>query len=144
MKSLLKNYNQSIETINMPLSTHTTGNHERRRYSRVLFDADVELRQNDARWRSKLLDISLKGLLLRETPPQDFIVTLPIDAIVFLGNETTIAMSVMVAHQEKHQTGLKCTSIDIDSICHLRRLIEFNLGDSSVLERELTELSSNE
>ena len=31
--------------------------------------------------------------------------------------------------------------IELDSIVHLKRLVELNLGDESLLERELTELS---
>ena len=33
--------------------------------------------------------------------------------------------------------------IDLESISHLRRLVELNLGDSSLLERELAALSDN-
>jgi hypothetical protein len=128
----------------MSLNSSASSGKERRKYSRILFDAQVELRQGEISWHSRLLDISLKGLLLQKTLPNNFIATNPIDAIIFLDDETNIAMSVIVAHQEKNQLGLKCITIDIDSVCHLRRLIELNLGDSSILERELSELSPNE
>ena len=39
-----------------------------------------------------------------------------------------------------HHLGLFCHHIDIDSITHLRRLIELNLGDETLLQRELAEL----
>jgi hypothetical protein len=35
---------------------------------------------------------------------------------------------------------LLCESIDLDSITHLRRLVELNAGDPALLERELTAL----
>jgi hypothetical protein len=32
---------------------------------------------------------------------------------------------------------LKCNFIDVDSISHLKRMVELNLGDASLLNREL-------
>jgi hypothetical protein len=111
---------------------------ERRRFSRVLFDAHVELAQGDYHWRASLLDISLKGLLLQQRLPESINHREPILVKVILNDNTTIAMSVMVAHQHHNQLGLSCESIDI--IGHLRRLIELNMGDANAAERELSEL----
>ena len=36
--------------------------------------------------------------------------------------------------------GMVCRHIDVDSISHLRRLVELNLGDEALLERELAAL----
>jgi hypothetical protein len=49
-------------------------------------------------------------------------------------------MQTRVAHVEGPQAGLLCISIDIDSVTHLRRLLELNLGDPALLERELSAL----
>lgn len=46
-------------------------------------------------------------------------------------------MQVELTHEAKGQLGFVCTNIDLDSIKHLRRLIELNLGDQEELEREL-------
>lgn len=46
-------------------------------------------------------------------------------------------MLVTLAHQKDGLLGLQCREIDLDSITHLRRLIELNLGSSELLEREL-------
>lgn len=116
---------------------------ERRRFSRILFDAHIELAQGDYHWRASLLDISLKGLLLQQQLPENINHREPILVKVLLTDNTTIAMSVMVAHQHHNQLGLSCESIDIDSISHLRRLIELNLGDADAAERELSELVSD-
>jgi hypothetical protein len=40
------------------------------------------------------------------------------------------------------QLSLSCTEIDLDSITHLRRLLELNLGDPDLIERELSDLSA--
>jgi hypothetical protein len=49
-------------------------------------------------------------------------------------------MSVELVHKEKGRLGFKCKHIDIDSITHLRRLVELNLGNADMLERELSAL----
>lgn len=116
---------------------------ERRKFSRILFDAHVELAQGEFHWRASLLDISLKGLLLQQTLPAEVAQEQPILVKILLSDNTSIAMSVIVAHQHHNQTGLVCTSIDIDSVSHLRRLIELNLGDAAEAERELSELISD-
>ncbi|HXK57002.1 MAG TPA: PilZ domain-containing protein, partial [Gammaproteobacteria bacterium] len=36
--------------------------------------------------------------------------------------------------------GLRCVSIDMESIGHLRRLVELNLGDAELLHRDLESL----
>ena len=50
-------------------------------------------------------------------------------------------MNIAVVHVEDHETGLQCNAIDIDSVTHLRRLVELNLGDSEQLNKELSQLS---
>jgi len=118
----------------------TSQSHERRRFSRVLFDAHVELAQADHHWRASLLDISLKGLLLQQTTPAEIDPQQPILVKVMLADNTSIALSGILSHQHHQQMGLVCQSIDIDSMSHLRRLIELNLGDTLAAERELSEL----
>ena len=49
-------------------------------------------------------------------------------------------MNVKVAHVEGRYAGLVCEGIDIDSVTHLRRLVELNLGDPDLLDRELSSL----
>ena len=41
---------------------------------------------------------------------------------------------------EGGKIGLQCESIDLDSITHLRRLVELNAGDPALLDRELSSL----
>lgn len=113
---------------------------ERRRFSRIDFDARVEIAQGDNNWQAQLLDISLKGLLLAKMGPYQLQPTAPILIKIILSDHTSIAMSAQVVHQTLEQLHLACVTIDIDSISHLRRLIELNIGDASAAERELSEL----
>ncbi|MBU2886532.1 PilZ domain-containing protein [Gilvimarinus agarilyticus] len=113
---------------------------ERRRFHRVEFDVKVELSQHGLHWQSELVDISIKGALLAAQLPDACEQDDPIEIKVVLSNQTTITMQTVVAHQSERGVGLACKSIDVESIRHLRRLLELNLGSAEQAERELTEL----
>ena len=113
---------------------------ERRRFQRLEFNVGVELTQAGLHWQARLLDISLKGLLIQGSLPEGFDALAPVHARVLLSDQTSIAMNTAVAHQSLASTGLSCLTIDLDSIRHLRRLIELNMGDADAAERELAEL----
>ena len=46
--------------------------------------------------------------------------------------------------KEAHKLGFECTRIDQQSISHLRRVVELNLGDEALLQRELKALISDQ
>jgi len=111
---------------------------ERRRFIRVKFDNWVEITSGSSSWRSPLIDISLKGLLIKQPErwPDDAPESLK--AHIKLDKETTIAMKIRLAHSEQDVIGFECVAIDIDSITALRRLMELNSGQPELLERELS------
>jgi hypothetical protein len=115
---------------------------ERRRFKRIPFDARTELRQGEQRWPVNLLDLSLKGLLIEKPAPWQDDAEAPFSADIHLGDDALVSMELRLAHDEERQLGFKCEHIDLDSITHLRRVIELNLGDPQALERELGELTS--
>jgi hypothetical protein len=113
---------------------------ERRRFSRIDFDARVEITQGEKNWQAQLLDISLKGLLLAKLGHYQLQSATPLLVKIILSDQTSIMMYAQVVHQTLEQLHLACVTIDIDSISHLRRLIELNIGDANAAERELSEL----
>jgi len=114
---------------------------ERRHFARVAFDAPAQLTTTEDRLPVKLLDISLKGALLQLPRPGAVATGIPCLLKVELdGEDSRITMAAEVAHVDGDHAGLLCRSIDIESITHLRRLIEVNLGEASLLERELKAL----
>ena len=110
---------------------------ERRQFSRVLFDAWAELRQGDKSWHAAVVDLSLNGLLVGE--PMDWAIDTakPLSAAILLDANASIQMTVLWRHSKNGQVGFECEHIDIDSISNLRRLVELNLGDPELLERQL-------
>lgn len=113
---------------------------ERRRFQRIDFDAPTELRQGDRRWPVKLLDVSLKGMLVKCPEPWDADLTQDFDAVIHLNSEVRVQMQVELRHEEPTRLGFVCLYIDVDSMSHLHRLVELNLADGTEMMRELREL----
>jgi len=113
---------------------------ERRHYERVPFIAEVIMSDGTSEWTSALLDISLKGVLLE--PPSDiepeFDKTYDIELI--LGEETEIKMRGKISHAKGAHWGLEWENIDLESLSHLRRLLELNMNDPDEINRELSDL----
>lgn len=117
--------------------------HERRHFIRVTFDAPALLTTADQTFSVHVLDLSLKGALVAMAPGSALIPgTLCQLTVPLTSTSDHIAMSTEVAHMENHFAGLLCRSIDLDSVTHLRRLIELQLGAPALLERDLAELSA--
>lgn len=118
---------------------------ERRHFARIPIDCHVRVTCNDEHFETQLLDISLKGALLKTPTHWRAAPQCACTLTVELGseNDVKIVMQGHIVHQENGHLGFHCEHIDLDSISHLRRLVELNLGDESLLERELTELLAN-
>ncbi|MFQ5660940.1 MAG: PilZ domain-containing protein [Gammaproteobacteria bacterium] len=114
---------------------------ERRTHNRIVFDAPVVISDATRQWRSSLLDISLKGALLARPDDWDAPTRagtpLQLD-IQLSGSELHIRMQGTLMHVEEHHMGFHCDHIDLDSITNLRHLLELNLADESLLQRELS------
>lgn len=115
---------------------------DKRHFSRILFDATCTLHQREREWSAELLDISLRGILVKCPDLSSADLEQPFEATIAL-SETgdSIIMSLKLAHQEETHLGFECEYIDIDSITHLKRLIELNLGNPELLNRELGALT---
>jgi len=115
-----------------------------RRYTRVLHDSRARIIGASQDWQCRLLDISLNGVLLERpigwqgSPEARFALEIELDGA---DDPLILRMGVaVVAHLETTCIGFKCLDIDIDSISHLKRLLELNLGDPALLQRELDTL----
>lgn len=118
---------------------------EHRHFTRIPFNASVTIINSHTAKKSKaeLLDISLKGVLI--TRPDDwqgrsgqhYTIHIQLD-----GSESEINLAVIAVHCEETQIGFRTEHMEIEAATHLHRLIELNLGDEKLLERELSELVS--
>jgi len=113
-----------------------------RRFQRIRFNASTQLIQAEIETEVRLLDLSLKGLLVACPDSLTLNEGETLEARISLEGGTCISMTVSLSHQEATQLGFKCEMIDVESISHLRRLVELNLGDAQAAERELSELAA--
>ena len=114
----------------------------RRQFTRILFSISAEIEIEEQTYPVSIHDISLNGALDTaidsEISLKGKLGTLH---FVLSDKESEVTMNIAVVHEEKDETGLQCNAIDIDSVTHLRRLVELNLGDSEQLNKELSQLS---
>jgi len=113
---------------------------QQRQFSRIPFDVSVTLQTQQQSWESNLIDISLHGALIKAPPTFEADQEQPYQLAIHLEGGADICMGVLIAHHGNEQLGLQCRDIDVDSITRLRRLIELNLGNPVLLERELAAL----
>jgi hypothetical protein len=117
--------------------------YERRRFSRIPFDAQVHIigKQGDLYHNCAVIDVSLKGLLLHKPDNWTGQLGESYDIDLILDHaKVVIRMISTVAHINAEQVGFECQQLDLDSLSHLKRLISLNLGDEPLLHRELSTL----
>ena len=114
---------------------------ERRNFNRVVFSTQAELSTATNVWTTEILDLSLKGALL--TTPVHFdheLNTAYTLNFQLEGLDRSITMQGQIRHANEQFLGFQCDSIDIDSVTELRRLIELNLSDETLLQLDLEAL----
>lgn len=118
-----------------------TSDQERRRFLRIQFDGITELILNEQKHRVELLDLSLKGALIKSEAPLS---CQPNDSlqmyIRLTDNDQTLSFDTSLVRIIDNNYGLRFNTIDLDTLTHLRRIMELNLGDENLLERELDHL----
>ncbi len=119
----------------------TNSESERRNYSRVPFQAEVLMQSGHEEWSCNLVDISLKGMLVEPPENIDIETDKPCAIALFLGENASIHARVNITHvNDNGNWGLRWLHIDIDGLKHLRRLLELNMPEPALLNRELAEL----
>ncbi len=114
---------------------------DRRQFLRSVFHAPVRLRVGERDSQAVLHDVSLKGALV-EVPAQwhgrvGDVCLLRLE----LAYDAAITMETTVSHiDEGGLVGLHCERLDLDSMTHLRQLVEHNADDPALLERDLATL----
>lgn len=114
---------------------------DQRRFSRISFRAEVRLFIGQDMHPAQLLDIALKGALVKLLHPVAALKGKTCQLNFNLGGDgDAIVMEGVVVHQAGENIGIECRHIDVDSLTSLRRLVELNLGDETRLDRELFHL----
>jgi hypothetical protein len=115
---------------------------ERRRFSRIIYQAPALITRDGHSVATTVQDLSLHGVLLsviddeRFTPGEELEVDIPLPE-----SEVVIHLFAQVVSIEGSSLRLRIINIDIDSIAHLRRMVELNVGDDALLHREIEHLA---
>lgn len=115
---------------------------ERRRFTRIHFDAQTEVCYQGEQQAVQLVDISFNGMLIQSESPLPVTQGETAEVQIHLG-DNLLKIPVELAHRHNDHYGFRMENLDIDSATHLHRLVELNLGDEKLFERELEHLIPN-
>ena len=111
-----------------------------RRFHRFPVEGSVHVYSGTQMWTAGLLDVSLRGVLVAEPANWNGAAGSRYRLDLRLATGLVISMSVDLARVEPGQLGFACRRIDLDSFARLKRLVELNLGNVEMLNRELSAL----
>lgn len=109
---------------------------------RVGFDCYVQFETYDSRFVCELVDISIQGALISACSGATPKAGTPCALKISLDEQGEININIhgVVAHKIENRVGIHFDSIDVDSMIHLRKLMELNLGDVELVNRDFHEL----
>jgi PilZ domain len=113
---------------------------ERRQFWRADFHAPAHATVLGRDHAVRVLDVSLKGALIEQVDDWLARAGQVCHLRIALAPSIVITMEARVAHIDGKHIGLRCDKIDLDSITHLRQLVERNAEDPHVLDRDLVKL----
>lgn len=110
-----------------------------RHFTRVALDIPVIIRSGNDEWRSRLIDLSLSGARVRHPAgwsghPGDLCYLR-----IQYGGSGCLTVDANIRQIESEQLGIAFINTDEATGNGLRGLMELNLGDADLLERELAE-----
>lgn len=115
---------------------------ERRRFSRIVYQAQAVITQESTQVNASVNDLSLHGLLASSDQADVLDINKQINVEFSLsGSDVTIQLVGNIVGLNNNVIRVAIDHIDIESIGHLKRLIELNVGDDELLHRNIEHLS---
>ena len=112
---------------------------ERRNFQRVPFATKAEITCEEKKFRGELLDISLQGALIEGEEIIPFETGNICELLIHLsGSEITLQFDVNFVHREDKKLGFRFIGEDTETMTHLKRLLELNIGSSEILDKEIS------
>ncbi|WP_282352749.1 PilZ domain-containing protein [Pontibacterium granulatum] len=115
---------------------------DRRRFTRIHFDAQTEICHAGQQQSVQLMDISFNGLLVQSNVSLAIQQGAEVEARIHIG-DNILHIPAVLTHHRDDLYGFHIERLDIDCATHLHRLVELNLGDETLLKRELEHLMPN-
>ncbi|WP_298270319.1 PilZ domain-containing protein [Geobacter sp.] len=112
---------------------------EQRRFRRVSFVTESFIVKDDQQLKATLLDLSLKGALLNLDESSSLASGDPCSVSIALANSMVVLeFEAQVAHVRGTHVGVKIVRIDLDSMTHLRSILELNSAEPEGVRQELS------
>jgi hypothetical protein len=108
---------------------------ERRRRTRVPIQIDVDVLLKGVIIKLKSSNISLVGILCTSDPL--FRLDEPCTVIICLGGDLQISIDAKIVRVGKKETAIKFISMDDESFIHLKKLVQYNMGNAESVDAEL-------
>ncbi|MCX5845596.1 MAG: PilZ domain-containing protein [Deltaproteobacteria bacterium] len=109
---------------------------ERRRRLRVPMHIDVSVLLQGDVIQLQTLNVSLTGILCTSSNPRfqkDDLCTV----IITLNKEFQISIDSKILRVEQKETAISFISTDDESFVHLKRMLQYNIGDAERIDEEL-------
>jgi PilZ domain len=108
---------------------------ERRRRTRVPIQIDVDVLLKGEVIKLKSFNISLTGLLCTSNPL--FQIDKPCKVIITLSEDSRISIDAKIVRVGEKETAIKFISMDDESFVHLKKLVQYNMGNAERVDAEL-------
>jgi hypothetical protein len=108
---------------------------ERRKRTRVPLHIDVSVLLQGEVVQLQTLNISLTGILC--TSNGRFQKDVPCNVIIRLNKDLQISIDSKVLRVGKDETAISFTSMDEESFSHLKKLMQYNMGNADRIDEEL-------
>lgn len=110
-------------------------NEKKRMRTRVPLHIDVSISIGEEAIRSEALNISLNGLLCKSNPL--FQKNALCKVIVSLSDDIQIVVDSKISRVGERETAIRFISMDDESFIHLRKLVQYNVGNADRIDKEL-------
>lgn len=110
-------------------------NREKRARTRVPVHFDVSVLLGEQVIRAEILNVSLNGILCTSNPL--FQENAPCQVIISLSGDLRIVVDSRISRVEERESAISFVSMDEESFVHLKRLVQFNVGDADRIDQEL-------
>lgn len=117
----------------------------KRRFGRIAFGTDISIEYKGKTYPGNLQDIAMKGALLHfdELPPIKMNDSCQL-SIQLVNSDIVLHFKAEAIHFHQEAIGFKFTETDLDTMAHLRRLLELNTGDPEKVEQEISFLANTD
>lgn len=110
-----------------------------RRFRRIPFEAEVMLNSGCDVWSGELLDVAMKGALVGTDTPLPLTLGTNCSLCISLpGSPIALDFQAVLIHSEGNHYGFRFISENLETLTHLRKLIELNTGDAEATRSELS------